>query len=486
MLKPALRYLFKFTLTAGLLLLLLGIALSLRAHWRLPDLSAWHQVALKHEFRAHDPNRARDFVGYLRQEARLFEELEREIYLNPKQLAEQPLARYAAGSVVAERALRGGGNRSLVRVHPAQRGVVLLLHGLTDAPYSLHAVADAFYAQSISTVALRLPGHGTSPQALLNVQWEDWFSAVELAANEASRLRGTGQPFFIVGYSTGAPLALLYSLKAVRDPKLPKPDHLLLISAALGISRLALLGRLTDAVSALPGLEKGRWLDVYPEIDPYKYNSFPLNGGIQIWRLTRALEAAFSASIADQSILKMPRVTAFQSLVDATVAPRDVLTRLFDRLPAGAHELVVFDLNRHESRGALIDPRFHAQLGEMRSSPARDYQVALISNRDAQTAQVVEFRRRAHTTDSQTIELGLAWPPNVLSLSHVALPFPLDDALYGLYPKATLEPELTLGGPAPRGEEGAMAIPLGKLARMRSNPFFAVIEQRIAQATATR
>jgi hypothetical protein len=78
------------------------------------------------------------------------------------------------------------------------------------------------------------------------------------------------------------------------------------------------------------------------------------------------------------------------------------------------------------------------------------------------------------------VTLGLRWPDAVLSLGHIAVPMPADDPLYGLAPAARTDATtFTLGGPAPRGESGALAVPLGSLARVRSNPFFPVIVGRI-------
>jgi alpha-beta hydrolase superfamily lysophospholipase len=50
---------------------------------------------------------------------------------------------------------------------------VLLLHGLTDSPYSMRALAELFAARGWYVVGLRLPGHGTAPAALTRVTWQD-------------------------------------------------------------------------------------------------------------------------------------------------------------------------------------------------------------------------------------------------------------------------------------------------------------------------
>ena len=75
---------------------------------------------------------------------------------------------------------------------------------------------------------------------------------------------------------------------------------------------------------------------------------------------------------------------------------------------------------------------------------------------------------------------GLAWPNRVFSLGHLAIPTPIDDPMYGLTPRQAPDGlALPLGRGAPSGEAGALVLPLGQFARLRSNPFFPVILDRI-------
>jgi hypothetical protein len=179
----------------------------------------------------------------------------------------------------------------------------------------------------------------------------------------------------------------------------------------------------------------------------------------------------------------MPMVTAFQSMVDSTVNAADVVWRLFLRLPARGHELVVFDVNREEFLAGLIAPGPRDAFDKFAGAPALPFRLAIIGNRSAATTEVVERVREAGQRDIATTELGLQWPDQVLSLGHLAVPMPVDDPLYGLTPAPHDDGQrFTLGGQAPRGEIGALVVPLGSLARLRSNPFFAVIVGRLDQA----
>jgi hypothetical protein len=241
---------------------------------------------------------------------------------------------------------------------------------------------------------------------------------------------------------------------------------------------------MTNAAAGLafvPGLGKARWLDVAPEYDPYKYNSFPVNAANQIYRLTRELEGELAAAAKRGTLARMPAVTAFQSLVDATVTAADVGRRLFVRLDAPRHELVVFDVNRRDYLAGLVAPGPRRAFDAFVAAPSLPFRLAVVGNRAASTSEVVEWVREPGSRALTERPLGLAWPDNVFSLGHLAIPMPVDDPLYGLAPRAA-PGAFTLGGAAPRGEAGALVTSLGGLARLRSNPFFPVIVDRLDAA----
>jgi hypothetical protein len=77
--------------------------------------------------------------------------------------------------------------------------------------------------------------------------------------------------------------------------------------------------------------------------------------------------------------------------------------------------------------------------------------------------------------------LGLAYPLDVFSLSHVALPFPPGDALYGQTPDGTEDYGINLGALAGRGERGALIVSLDALLRVSSNPFYPYLRGRIEE-----
>jgi hypothetical protein len=72
------------------------------------------------------------------------------------------------------------------------------------------------------------------------------------------------------------------------------------------------------------------------------------------------------------------------------------------------------------------------------------------------------------------------WPKGVYSLSHVALPFPPDDPIYG-GPEVADGPGLQIGNLALRGERGVLQVSATDIMRLRWNPFFDYMENRILQ-----
>jgi hypothetical protein len=70
----------------------------------------------------------------------------------------------------------------------------------------------------------------------------------------------------------------------------------------------------------------------------------------------------------------------------------------------------------------------------------------------------------------------------VFSLSHVALPFPPSDPLYGNVPPQDRQ-QLFLGAQALQGERGVLRIPADFLLRLRYNPFYDYLEQRVLDWT---
>jgi alpha-beta hydrolase superfamily lysophospholipase len=466
---------------AGVLLAAAVLGFAVLARAKHPDLRPWHRLSLAEEYHAGRKGAPASFAEYLALEDRLFAELHRRLLDDPAAADTYSLSRYRPGSAPYRLAFDTKYNRSyeLAPAHP--KGAVLLVHGLTDSPYSMRGLAETFFAEGYHVVVLRLPGHGTIPSSLREVRWSDWYGAVVLAARHAAEVAGSEKPFLAGGYSTGAALLTLYSVRSIDDPSLPRPARLYLVSAAIGVSKFAVLTNVLAGFSFLPYFEKSKWLDVLPEYDPYKYNSFPVNAANQIYALTKQLRKELAAAEEHGHLDKMPAVTAFQSLVDATILASEVVNGLLMHLPRPDNEIVVFDVNRADSLEALIAPGPTADLSALNGAASVPFRLTIIGNRKGSSPDVAAFSRARGSSAVVEEDLPLAWPKGVLSLGHVALPFPIDDPVYGLTPAEGEGPAFKLGALSARGEAGAMIVPLDTLARLRSNPFFDVVRMKVRQ-----
>jgi alpha-beta hydrolase superfamily lysophospholipase len=326
-----------------------------------------------------------------------------------------------------------------------------------------------------------MPGHGTVPGALTRVEWSDWLAAARLALREGRRRAGADGSVHLVGYSNGGALSVKLAADALEDPSLPRADRIVLVSPMIGITEFARFSGLAGLPAILPAFAKAAWLDVLPEFNPFKYNSFPVNGARQSYELTRALQQQVAGLAASGHIDAMPPVLAFQSVVDATVSTPAVVDALFRHLPANGSELVLFDLNRMHALQPLMQPE--AMLAPARLLPPapRRYRVRFVTNASEDAATTVERITQAGETAETVRATGLAWPPLVYSLSHVALPFPVSDSLYGLAPDRRENYGLNLGTLVVRGERDLLAVGLPLLLRLQSNPFYPYLAARIEQ-----
>ncbi|HSA82696.1 MAG TPA: alpha/beta hydrolase [Geminicoccaceae bacterium] len=445
---------------------------------RRPPLELWHTYAPP-ELSADQIDRA-DWSQYLAAEAAAFDAVHREVdeQLEPEDRV--PVNRYFEGSLVHPAGFAQDWNRSYVlEPESAPVGAVVFLHGLTDSPYSQRHIAQRYHAQGYVAIAIRLPAHGTVPGALAEVEWEDWLAATRLAVREARRRIGPSLPLHLVGFSNGGALAMKYALDAIEDPDLTRPDRLVLISPMIGITAFARFAGVAGLPALLPHFAKAAWLSILPEFNPFKYNSFPVNGARQSWQLTQALQEQIRRLARAGQLVNLPPILTFQSVIDFTVSTRAIISSLYVHLPTNGSELVLFDVNRDAKLGPLLRSASDAVLTRLLPAPPRRFRTTIITNAAAGSSEVVARIIQAGVDTEQEQPLGLAFPPGVFSLSHVALPFPLSDSLYGLEPDPKDDFGIRLGTIAARGEVGALIVSLDTLLRMSSNPFFPFLLGRI-------
>jgi alpha-beta hydrolase superfamily lysophospholipase len=229
----------------------------------------------------------------------------------------------------------------------------------------------------------------------------------------------------------------------------------------------------------LPAFAKAAWLGILPEFNPFKYNSFPVNGARQSHRLTRSLQQQIVREARQNNLQGLAPVLTFQSVMDFTVSTRAIITALYAQLPANGSELVLFDLNRAAGVSPLLRDAAETVLSRILPAPPRRYRTVIITNVSSESYEVLERATDAGQTAETSRNLGLAFPTGIFSLSHVALPFPVTDPLYGQQPDNSEDFGVHLGAIAPRGERGVLIVNLDALLRVSSNPFLPYMQERM-------
>ena len=464
----------------GYMLLGAGIAALSGGIWLLqsrPDLDLWHTIELDEEFTADAD--ITTFSEYLQLEERLFAQLETDIYQRVDPDNRSRTLRYRPDGAANPRRWSRDWNRSFVLEAREPRATALLLHGMSDSPYSLRAIGESLHRNGVTVVGMRLPGHGTAPTGLRGITADDLAAAAELGVRHASGL-AADRPVYVVGYSMGGALAVDYALRKLDDESQPELAGIVLVSPAIGVTAAAQFAVWQARVGYLLGLPKLEWNSITLEYDPFKYGSFAVNAGDVVYRLTQRINAGIDRARSMQALERLPPILAFQSIVDATVSTPALIDGLMANLPARGDELVVFDIDRTEGAEILMARNPSDDIQTAMGDGDLPFSISVVTNRLTGTNEVEVVHQAERSAVRTATPLHSEWPEDVVSLTHVALPIPPTDELYGNV--AYRNPDrLHLGNLSLRGERGLLLIPASDQLRMRWNPFFNYLERRILE-----
>ncbi len=153
---------------------------------------------------------------------------------------------------------------------------VLLIHGLYDSPFTVMDIGKHFLAKDFLVRAILLPGHGTVPGDLLNIQYPEWIKATHYGLES---LRAEVENIFVVGFSMGATLAIH---EAITNPII---QSLCLIGPALKarnpfVPYLIKLARFTQHF-----YRPHKWYKVNRQKSFAKYESMPVHAADQACKL---------------------------------------------------------------------------------------------------------------------------------------------------------------------------------------------------------
>lgn len=168
------------------------------------------------------------------------------------------------------------------------RGIVVLIHGLSDTAFAMRDLADTFTKKCFEARALLLPGHGTRPADLMVVDHHDWLFHVAAALKQA---RAESSFVVVAGFSLGAALALTVAVQSPGD-----------VDAVIGLSpayriRSNFLARQARWIGVFRP-----WLDLGPREDFARYGAMPTKGIAS----TMAVLGILEARMRRQGVLRTP------------------------------------------------------------------------------------------------------------------------------------------------------------------------------------
>ncbi len=143
---------------------------------------------------------------------------------------------------------------------------------------------------------------------------------------------------------------------ASEDSHLRQPQQIILLSPMIGVTAFARFAGLAGLPSVFPAFARAAWLNVAPEFNPFKYNSFPVKAARQSWLLSQALQQQIIRAARQGELKALPPILTFQSVMDSTVSTRAVVESLYRYLPDNGSELVVFDINRCGGSPGPVSP----------------------------------------------------------------------------------------------------------------------------------
>jgi hypothetical protein len=235
--------------------------------------------------------------------------------------------------------------------------------------------------------------------------------------------------------------------------------------------------------SVVPYFEQSKWNSIAPEYDPFKYNSFPLNAAEQSRNLSLKIQKGIQGTQKKGTFSKLPPVMTFQSAVDSTVIAGDVV-RFYEKLSPNGHELIIFDTNQRALLRNFLKTSPLASLNESGILDKRNYTLAIITNKNPDSKEIIVRVQDENTNGFNDLLLNLSWPDGIYSLSHLAIPFPMDDPLYGTNLSEPPRSHIQLGDIYMRGERNVLRIPEKDLMRLRCNPFWDYVAARIKKVIA--
>ncbi|MGL4981075.1 MAG: alpha/beta hydrolase, partial [Fusobacteriaceae bacterium] len=401
------------------------------------ELKSWHEMSKLEE---PDYKNFKNLADYLKAEEVFLDSAYNEV--SKKEGNE--FNRYLKGDISDPYSDGENLNRSYEMIPEKIRGGVLILHGLSDSPYLTRDLAKIFYDRGFYVLALRYKYHGTHPGEMKKLHWKDFVDTAKFGSQMVKKKIENipDSKFFMAGYSTGAAVSLYYTAKEnLEDSNLPVPDKLFWYSPAMGINPAAKFAFLDIWLSKIPYFKKFEWLDILPEYDSAKYNSFPKNAAVQVDKIvTKSKKAAIDAK--SKNGMKFPPIYAYTSLEDATVNEWD-LFQILGEIQDENGELTIFDANRKFNEFLKKKIRNLEFVDILKESKIKGEITVITNYENPKNPQATVYRARGKKIEILETKEPLVWDPFTFSLAHLSIPVSPDNKIYG---KQTILGEINIKG----------------------------------------
>lgn len=194
---------------------------------------------------------------------------------------------YQRFSYISPETVRDGSHPQIMEHAEPTDKAIILVHGLTDSPYFMRAIADFFFEELGYNVYLPLlRGHGLkNPQGMIRVRLKDWKANIEFAIEKASKKTAH---LSIGGLSAGGALSFY---TACTNEHIT--GSLYLFSAALDIAGGVggIMGEIAERLLRTPIAKLMYMLDKKKPLineNPFRYARMDKGGAIQLGRLIKA------------------------------------------------------------------------------------------------------------------------------------------------------------------------------------------------------
>ena len=179
---------------------------------------------------------------------------------------------------------------------------VVLVHGFTGSPAAMRPWAEFLNAHGYSVRVPLLPGHGTKPADLNEVQWPDWPAKV---SSEIAELQKHCSQIFVAGLSMGGGTTL--QVAAEQGDKL---SGIILVNPMIHVKGIS--PTLAFVISRVIKFGKSVGNDVKrPGVTEYSYDKMPYRGIHQLLTMLKLTRAALPS-------IKVP-MQLFHSVDDHTL-----------------------------------------------------------------------------------------------------------------------------------------------------------------------